>query len=256
MQKNTSLLLFTFFIMNLHAQLPFFPSGVYAWDKQTVKKSEDREVRQLMEGQTTHFEYLEIHATTQYKGAKPRPPHVQKDLEELILVKEGTMKFTMDDQVAIVGPGSAILIPPFAMQALENIGNGPLTYYVLMFRSKKPMDMARSISSGGSLFVNADDVKINSSDKGHIDYFCRPTAMCEKMELKTILSNISTINKGIEKNEASQIIILIDGILEVSIEGRPYRGKAGDLFLINSNERHAIKNTGDHPSSYFELKWK
>ncbi|MEO5582426.1 MAG: cupin domain-containing protein [Saprospiraceae bacterium] len=243
--------------MNLHGQKPLLASGVYAWDQLLVKKSEDREVRKLMEGSTTLFEYLEIHATTQYKGAKPRLPHAQKDLEEIILVKEGTMKFTMDDKDAILGPGSVILIPPLAMQALENIGNGSLTYYVLMFRSNTPMDMERSKSSGGPLFVNADDLVFKSNVKGgRIDYINRPTAMCENAELHVTQLNVQGPSHKAHKHIDSEMILVIEGEIDVVIEGVPHHGKAGDLFLIHSNEMHGIQNTQNKQCKYFALRWK
>lgn len=243
--------------MDLNSQKAILSSGVYAWDQLTVKKSADREARQLMEGSTTHFEYLEIHATTQYKGAKPRPPHAQKDLEELILVTEGTMKFTMDDKEAILSKGSAILIPPLAMQSLENIGNGPLTYYVLMFRSKKPMDIDRSKSAGGSLFVNADNLIFKENAKGgRIDYLNRPTAMCESFELHVTQLNQQGPSHAAHTHEDSEMVLVIDGTIKVVIDGHSYEGKAGDLFLIKANEMHGISNTQNKLCSYYALRWK
>lgn len=255
--KPIVFLVSTLLYMSLNAQLPLLKSQIYAWDSFPAKKGPDREARQLMEGQTTHYEYLEIHATTQYKGAVPRPPHAQNNLEELILVKEGTMKFTMDDKEAILGPGSAILIPPFAMQALQNIGNGPLTYYVLMFRSKKPMDMDRNKASGGALFVNADDLKFNQTDKGgRLNYFNRATAMNENYEMHVTQLDRPGLSHEAHSHIDSEIILVIDGETEVLIDGQSHKGKAGDLYLIKSNEVHSIKNIGNKPCRYFALRWK
>ena len=82
-------------------------SGVYKWADLPVKLSPGRESRKIMEGSSPHFDYLEIHATTQEKGAIPSPPHAQTDIEELIIVKEGLMKFTMDGEEAVVEGGAA-----------------------------------------------------------------------------------------------------------------------------------------------------
>lgn len=58
-------------------------------------KSADRGSCEFTKGSTAELSFLEIHATTQYKGATKRPPHAQKDIEELIIVKKGKMKFTL-----------------------------------------------------------------------------------------------------------------------------------------------------------------
>src|SRR6188508_739869 len=80
--------------MNNFAQQPI-TSGVFHWNDLPVKKDKQRESRKIFEGTTPEFEYFEIHATTQYKGTTPRPPHTQDRIEEVIIIKEGTLKCTI-----------------------------------------------------------------------------------------------------------------------------------------------------------------
>src|SRR5262245_4046919 len=110
--------------MNATAQLPPIPSGVYHWNEWPVKKEEQRESRKIAEGTTAEFAYFEMHATMQMKGALPKPPHTQKDIEEVIIIKEGKVKCTIADKTAVLGAGSVLLIPPLASQAFENVGDG------------------------------------------------------------------------------------------------------------------------------------
>ncbi|MEK7225670.1 MAG: cupin, partial [Bacteroidota bacterium] len=86
--------------MTAFAQLKPITSGVFHWDELPVKKDKQRENRKIAEGTTTEFSWFEIHATTQYKGATPRPPHAQDSLEELIIIKEGKLKCTIGDKTA------------------------------------------------------------------------------------------------------------------------------------------------------------
>ncbi|MDZ4810587.1 MAG: hypothetical protein SGI96_20295 [Bacteroidota bacterium] len=55
--------------MNTFAQLQPFTSGVFHWNDLPVKKDNQREGCKIAEGTTNEFEYFEIHATTQQKGA-------------------------------------------------------------------------------------------------------------------------------------------------------------------------------------------
>jgi len=80
------------FAMNTFAQLQPVTSGVKHWNELPVKKANQRESRKIAEVTTAEFDYFEIHATKQEKGAAPRPAHAQKDIEEMIIIKEGTMK--------------------------------------------------------------------------------------------------------------------------------------------------------------------
>ena len=79
--KLSLIILSNLITMNLFAQLQPVLSGVIHWDGLPVKKDNQRESRKIAEGTTPEFEYFEIHATTQEKGAVPRPPHTQKILK-------------------------------------------------------------------------------------------------------------------------------------------------------------------------------
>jgi mannose-6-phosphate isomerase-like protein (cupin superfamily) len=63
---------------------------------------------------------------------------------------------TIDGVSEILETGSAILIPPLTEQSMENVGEGPMTYYVIMFTSKKPMNIERSKKAGHTLFLDSN----------------------------------------------------------------------------------------------------
>ena len=101
--------------MNNFAQQPI-TSGVFHWNDLPVKKDKERESRKIFEGTTPEFEYFEMHATTQYKGAVSRPPHAQDSIEEVIIIKEGTLKCTIGNLTSTPSAGSVLLIPPHEIQ--------------------------------------------------------------------------------------------------------------------------------------------
>ncbi|HSU28326.1 MAG TPA: cupin domain-containing protein [Chitinophagaceae bacterium] len=251
--------LFLLFIISLNsmAQLQSITSAVYHWNELPVKKEAQRESRKIAEGTTAEFSYFEIHATTQEKGAVPRPPHAQDSLEELIIIKEGKLKCTIGTQTAELGPGSVLLIPPHEMQTFENTGDGPVTYYVFMFRSRKPMDLARSLKAGGTLMINSDTVAYTEKDgKGTNKYFDRPTAMCENYEM-----HITTLTKkgpshAPHQHVDTEIILVISGDVEMTIDGKEYKASAGDFFIAETGKMHGVRNGADKICKYFAFKWK
>jgi quercetin dioxygenase-like cupin family protein len=239
-----------------NAQDPGVESGVYVWNELPKREGGQRISRKIMEGSSPHFEFLEIHATTQSKGAKPSPPHTQKDIEEILIVKEGLMKMTMDGQSKELPAGSVILIPPLVEQSLENIGDGPLTYYVMMFRAKKPMNLERSTKAGGKMFLNSNELITEKTARGsRIHYFERQTAMCEKLEMHVTQLNDKGPSHKPHTHIDSEIILVIEGETQMSIDGKTYQGKAGDLYLMKSNEIHGISNIGDGSAKYFAFRW-
>ena len=257
MKLSLTIISFLFTLTTTMAQLQPVNSGVYKWSDLPVKTTDDRESRKILEGSSTHLEYLEIHATTQFKGAKPSEAHANDDIEECIIVKAGKMKATIAGRSVVLGAGGVVLLMPRQMHSLENIGDGNLTYYVMRYRSKKKMDLERGQASGGTLTLNKDSLKFNPSAKGGgIPYFDRSTSMCERFEM-----HITQLDKKGESHKPhahveTEIILIISGETELTIDGKEYTASAGDLYLMNSELLHGIRNAKDGTCSYFAFKWK
>lgn len=238
------------------AQLKPVGSGVYHWTELPVKKEDQREGRKIAEGTTHEFSYFEMHATTQQKGAIPRPAHTQKDIEEVMIIKEGKMKCRIGDKTAVLGPGSVLIIPPLEEQVFENVGDGPLTYYVFMFRSDS-MNMERSRHAGGTLLLNADSLQRKPTAKGAgIKYFDRPTAMCANFEMHITELNQKGPSHDPHRHLDTEIILIIDGETEMMIDGKTYKAGPGDLYIAESGKLHGISNAADKPCRYFAFKWR
>lgn len=234
-------------------------SGVFRWEDHPVNKKSDREGRKIFEGSSPHFSYVEIHATTQFKGAKPSPAHASEDIEEVIIVKEGLMKVTVEGVSQTIGARGVILLMPQQMHSIQNIGDGPLTYYVMRYRSKKPMDIARGQKSGGTLVLNNDSLTYKTKSdgkKGGTPYFDRSTAMCQRFEMHITQLNVKGPSHKPHEHVESEIILILEGETEMTINGKNYKAKAGDFYYANSWESHGISNSSDAVCSYFAFKWE
>jgi quercetin dioxygenase-like cupin family protein len=255
--KLIMLLILHTIVLNTIAQLSPISSGVYHWADLPVKKDKLRESRKILEGTTSEFEYFRVHATTLYKGAEPRPAHTQDSLEELIIIKEGILTCTIGNKIASLGPGSVLLIPPQESQIFENKTDGPVTYYVFMFRSKKPMNRDRSMQAGGSLLLNYDSLSYKeANNRGTRKYFDRPTAMCENYEMHITYLKLKGPSHAPHQHVDTEIILMIDGETEMMIDGKTYHAGPGDFYIAESGKLHGISNTDDKPCSYFAFKWR
>lgn len=255
--KKVFFLILQTITMNVFAQLAPVGSGVFHWNNLPVKTETLRQMRRFVEGTTAEFSYFEIHATTQEKGALPKPPHTQSDIEELIIIKEGTMKCIIGNKTSHLSAGSVLLIPPHQSQAFENIGDGPLTYYVFMFKAKNPMNMERSDSAGGSLLLNVDSLQwIPTAKGGGMKYFNRPTAMCSNMEMHVTGLKHKGPSHAPHTHIDTEIILVTEGEMQLTIDGKDFNGTAGDLFIVESNKPHGVSNAAEKPCKYFAFKWR
>jgi (S)-ureidoglycine aminohydrolase len=256
--KLVLLFIATIIALPVSAQLKPIHSNVFHWDSLPIKKdSLKREVRRIATGTTNEFDFFELYTNTVNKKGFLKPPHIKNGLEELVIVKSGTMKCMVGNKTELLGPGSVALIPPLEKQNIENAGDTALTYYVLLFHSKKGMDIERSKQAGGALLLHKDSMPYTeTATKGTRKYFDRPTAMCENYEMHTThLFNKGTSHQP-HQHVDTEIILMIDGETEMVIDGISYKAGPGDLYIIESGKMHGISNASDKPCSYFAFKWR
>jgi (S)-ureidoglycine aminohydrolase len=232
-------------------------SRVYVWDGLPVEEKETGQTRPILAGSTTHLEYFEIHATTLKPNMDPQPAHVHDDLEELIIVKEGVVAITIENDRKVLGPGSVALILPGDKHGVENDEDAPATYYILKYQSKLPMDLERGKKAGGSFMVDWNEVEYREHDKGgRRDFFDRPTAMCKDFEMHVTNLNEKTNSHTPHTHTVEEIILTVRGDVEMHIDGGEQKATKGDLAFVDSNIPHAATNIGAGQCVYFAFQWK
>ena len=108
-------------------------STAVEWNSLEVKTNATGSSRKFFEGHTATLDLLECHASTLNPGATN---HVilKRPNDEIIIVKEGTIEAFVGDKWVRVGPGSVIFNAANVPQSMRNVGDGPATYHVIMFR--------------------------------------------------------------------------------------------------------------------------
>ncbi|MEQ9441898.1 MAG: cupin domain-containing protein [Cyclobacteriaceae bacterium] len=241
---------------SLAAQPDSIVSQVYRWAEAEVSTTDVRERRHLLQGRTHDLASLEMHANTLKPGQPLHAPHAHSEREELIIVKEGEVKMTIEGESRVLGPGSIALVMPGDHHGLENTGKEPAVFYILLYHSKAPVDLARGKQAGGSLMLAWEDVPFRETEKGGVrSFFERPTAMFERLEM-----HVTTLKGGIQSHPPhthlpAEIILMLEGATEEQIDENSYRGKAGDLYFLGSETRHTIKNTGTAACTYFAFQF-
>lgn len=247
-----------FFSSILSAQnLNVTPSRVFAWDDLEAERSDTRTTRHISEGSTTHLAYIEMHAITIDPQKMPHANHTHDDLEEIIIVTEGEIEVTIEDEKKVLGPNSMALILPGDGHGFRNVGKTPATYYIITYRSKAPMDLSRGQSSGGSFWVDFEDLEYKPHENGgRRDYFNHPTTMCTSFEM-----HVTDLKAGVESHPphthvVEEIVLMTAGDVSIHIDGDDIETKSGDLVFLDSNVPHSATNIGTTSSRYFAFQWK
>ena len=259
MKRSVLVLVTSLYVLSrLSAQdLDITPSKVFAWDELEAAQNDTRIIRHISEGSTTHLAYFEMHATTIDPQEMPHAGHTHDNLEEIIIVTEGEVEVTIEDEKKVLGPNSMALILPEDEHGFRNVGHTPATYYIIKYRSKAPMNLSRGKSSGGSFWVDFEDLEFKPHENGgRRDYFDHPTAMCESFEM-----HVTDLKAGVESHPphthvVEEIVLITAGDVSVHIDGDDIETKSGDLVFLDSNVPHSAANIGKTTSRYFAFQWK
>jgi quercetin dioxygenase-like cupin family protein len=117
--------------------------------------------------------------------------------------------------------------------------------------------MDRSQKAGGAILLNADTIAYTEKDgKGTNKYFDQPTAMCENYEMRITTLIKKGPSHAPHQHVDTEIILVIAGDVEMTIDGKEYKGSAGDFFIAESGKMHGVRNASEKLCKYFAFKWR
>jgi len=245
-------LLFLFIILPAisQAQLDSVASRSYQWINPA-------NTTVLFEGSTYDFEWMQMSSRRITVDKKTLKAEVPKNEEQLLIVKSGIVHFRFHDSSFSLGAGSIALLLPGEKYELINAGPSDVDYYLMKYRSKKPSDIERGKSAGGSFVKEWSKITFNPHDRGGVrNYFNRATAMSSRFEM-----HVTTLNAGLKSHEphthrASEIVLMIEGDTEMQIGQSFYKGTSGDFYFLGTNVLHGVRNIGTKPCMYFAFQFE
>ena len=256
MKKTISLLciLVPFFVI---AQQDSLSSGMYSWKEPKKKNNRNISSFVLFEGKVHDMDWLQMSANMISPSKTKNNLTVPENEEHLIIIKSGSLILAVKDSTYSIGAGSIALLIPGEKFSLQKKDYDPCKYYVMKYRSKRPMDAAKGKTAGGSLVKDWSKIEFKPHDRGGIrNFYERPTAMCKRFEM-----HVTTLKEGIKSHEphthrAEEIVLVIDNKTEMLIGDKFYKGGEGSIFYLGSNVSHAIKNDGVGTCTYFAFQFE
>lgn len=113
-------------------------TGAYIslWDTVTFKPSANGGRRNIINEPTSSLKNLEIHVTTLKEGLPSHSAHTHTD-DEIILIRRGTVKETINGMPYTAGPGSVIFLTGDDDHGIANVGKGECEYYAIRWITER-----------------------------------------------------------------------------------------------------------------------
>lgn len=248
--------LFLLVSFSAQAQKDSVKSRVYNWSD-SLKKENPKERKVLFNGSTLDLSNIRIHTSTLAPGQTNHSPVSHNDFEEVLIVKEGNLKVTLDSSSKEIGPGGIALITAGSMQSFQNISTKPATYFVIRFISKSPVNVKRGVEAGGPVIKDWKELQVKKTDKGESrPVFDRATAMFKRLEIHATTLNPGFASHAPHTHREEELTFLIAGAGEMQVDQLFEKATAGDVVFAEANVLHAFKNTSDQPTTYYAIKWE
>jgi (S)-ureidoglycine aminohydrolase len=250
--------LITIFIMAISvcaiAQTNALPSGVYSPGK-VEKFNNYLEKNQVLKGATLDLRTFNIYILTLIAGKTYAPP-ISSHLEQLIVVKSGTIKIILKDTTQIVGQGSIALVLAGDKISFQNTSDKPASWFVLGYQSTNPVNIQRGYDAGPSFIKNWDLLKVNKSIKGEgRGLFDRATSMFERFEVHATALNPGYASHDPHTHRVEEIILMLNGDLLETIGEDKKEAHADDCIYLASGILHRPKNTFNKQCYYLAIQW-
>jgi quercetin dioxygenase-like cupin family protein len=236
-------------------------SRVFTWDELKVRATAVGQVRDVVNLPAATFEKFESHITTLNVGQVSHAPH-RHSREEFIIVKDGTVEIHINGQTQTAGPGSLLFYASNDSHAIRNAGSTPATYLVFNFEtlatSSAPPEGAAAAKIPGKLastVFNWDRLVVKPTKVGaRRDIVNSPTVTCANFECHVTTLNPGEVPHASHRHPDEEIVVVKEGVMEVTINGVTQRGGPGSIFFYASNDEHGMKNVGGTTASYHVIR--
>lgn len=105
-------------------------------------------------------------------------------------------------------------------------------------------------------FVDWDALAVKPSAAGETRaVFDNPTATLEKFEMHITTLKPGMASHGVHQHAWEEILLVKEGDLEVSLNGKKQHAGPGNLIFYASHDPHNATNIGDKPATYYVINF-
>jgi quercetin dioxygenase-like cupin family protein len=245
---------------------PRLGSTAFIWERLEAHANGTTGVRRnVSDLPTATIGALEIHISTLNPGQSSHPPHRHGN-EEFIVLKEGALEVGLGGVTAdvrrteTVGPGAVFFFAANQYHNVENKGDRPATYLVFNIHTAAtprtppdgtPSDPVPAGKLNSVIFDWEKSVAKPTPTGSRRDIFNGATTTAKNFECAVITLNAgkSYGTRGVTSTE--QLLVVKDGLLDVTVNGKTERGTPGTIFFIASLDTHKVGNATDKSATFY-----
>jgi quercetin dioxygenase-like cupin family protein len=254
--QNLLFLPLLFCYMESIAQPQPLPSSVYEWKMTPVEKSGGVERRHYFNWPTQTLENFEIEVIDIQSENNRKITDIASDTEKLILVKNGTLSLSSQEGDQILSARSIALVHPGEKLSIYNGGKSQTSFFLIQWKTETFSEY-RPRQSGKNIQVfDYQKLDFKENPKGgrrNVMEAATHTLHELEMHITTLLEGEKSHDPHVHPDE--EIIVVLQGEVEETINGTPYRLGPGSVIFLSSMDPHGIRNVGKGACEYYAIRW-
>ncbi|EDY83739.1 Cupin domain protein [Verrucomicrobiia bacterium DG1235] len=244
-------------IVSAQNEVKLLGSTVFDWEALVPVGTEVGERRDFVDSPTATLKRFECHATTLDPGLDSHPQH-QHAQEEFIILKEGLLDVIINGEATRAGPGSLFFYAANDFHSVRNVGEEPATYLVFSYATKETQfapDEPAAKSALASAVYDWEKLAVETTKKGaRRELFDSMTVTAERLRCHVTSLHAGLVSHAAHRHPDEEIIVVKEGLLEATVEGKSETAGPGSVFFFASGELHGLRNAGETEATYYVIR--
>jgi mannose-6-phosphate isomerase-like protein (cupin superfamily) len=200
---------------------------------------------------------LEIQAFTLYPGKVTHTYLVDKQNDELFIVKEGTAEISINNETKHLVEGDLAVAFQENRVTISNKGLVDLVFYSIKFKPRTVKPVAKSSKKDKTLYAGLDTIKtIKTPDGVRRNISNKATSSLRNLDiyLATIKTDFNALEP--ETHTEEEIVLIRKGAVFGNLKGKPFKLGEGSLLFLSNEDPIEISNGGDSQCEYYVIRWQ
>jgi quercetin dioxygenase-like cupin family protein len=222
------------------------PTVIPAGEGEVIGDAPDRRVEILSEHEPLHVAWSRFAA-----GRDGADPHVHRLHTDVFYVLQGelTVRLGPDDEQVAVPTGALARVPPLVVHGFRNAGDAEMRYLNLHAPGTGFADYMRGLREGTRVAFDQHEPPADGGRPkteaaiGRGEAVVGGRLLADTDELAVAELSSGDASEHVHREHLEGIYVL-EGALEVTLDGTPVRAAAGTWIAIPPGVRHAVSGDG------------
>lgn len=231
-------------------------SAVVDWDKITPVKIRTGWTRNLYKGATRSLDMLEIQAFTLRPGKATHSHVVDRQNDEVYLVKEGAAEISINNISRHLGEGGVAVAVQDNRIMIINKGSSNLVYYSIRLKPKYVKPTGKTTRKDKPILALTDTLKSEPALDGtlrSINNRATPSLQNLDIHVFTLKTDFNRLEPQTHTEE--ELVIITKGNIFGSLRNKPYRLGHGSFLFLTNEDPFEISNGSPTECEYYVIRW-